>query len=55
MENSIINLKHMFLDTETGQLGLYDECGQDLGYRFDTLEDCIKAFDEYVDYLNKEK
>lgn len=61
MENSlnydtkIRSLKHMFIDTKTGKLGFYDECGQDFGERFGTLGECIEKFDEYVDYINREK
>ena len=60
MENSldydtkIRSLKHMFIDTKTGKFGFYDECSQDFEERFDTLEECIEKFDEYVDYFSKE-
>ncbi len=54
-ETNVRSLKHMFIDTKTGKFGFYNECSQDLGERFTTLEECIEKFDEYVDYLNREK
>jgi len=52
-ETKIRSLNHMFIDTKTGKFGFYDECSQDFGERFATLEECIEKFDEYANYLKE--